>query len=413
MTDTRKYLIFENPGEISLLDLLSMGDSDKRDDESKIGKYDSGLKYALAILFRNNVKVRIYAGEHREFCIGSTILKDETTDKVKEVLTIIEYDDIALIKTHITGFSPRLGYDWEFWMAIREIYSNCLDEKGRNYTCDELPESEENDTKIIIEITDKVQNVIDNWNIHFNTSNYITEDNGLKISWNTNGHLKFYKNSILIYENPDIKTPFSYDWLYAEIDERRIIRDKYDMERAIATTLCRTANLNIIDTICKMDNEDTFESSLELSYNTFSEFWIKRINELYQSSRLSLPTNFRRVLSEKDEVEIGVRRLSSSQVYTWYKAEVVEIPEEEKETTFEDKIRNISKRYNFEIKYPIKESKISGMSILPDVRKKVIYISKEFSEKDMWMLVQAHFRIDSNDKLEYVYKKYVELLLQK
>ena len=54
-----KYLAFRNQGQLSVLDLTTMGDSIKREDDSKIGKFDSGLKYALAILYRNNVKFRI------------------------------------------------------------------------------------------------------------------------------------------------------------------------------------------------------------------------------------------------------------------------------------------------------------------------------------------------------------------
>ena len=33
-------------------------------------------------------------------------------------------------KYHTTAFSTQLGFNWDFWMSIRELWSNCLDEGG-------------------------------------------------------------------------------------------------------------------------------------------------------------------------------------------------------------------------------------------------------------------------------------------
>src|SRR6056297_1102700 len=154
------YLIFKNPGLISVLDLISMGDSDKRDDPEKIGKFDSGLKYALALLYRNSISIQIFSGMLRQYTIGATTLKDDFTNKFKEVLLVNEDKiDGRPPYTHQSGFSPQLGYNWELWMAFREIYSNCLDENGI-ISIENNIDPEDDTTIIAIKIDDKVQEIL-------------------------------------------------------------------------------------------------------------------------------------------------------------------------------------------------------------------------------------------------------------
>jgi len=154
------YLIFKNPGLISVLDLISMGDSDKRDDPEKIGKFDSGLKYALALLYRNGISIQIFSGMSRQYTIGATTLKDEYTNKLKEVLVINEDKrGVRDVIKYETGLSPQLGYNWELWMAFREIYSNCIDEDG--VVSIENNIDPEDGTTIAIRIDDKVQEILD------------------------------------------------------------------------------------------------------------------------------------------------------------------------------------------------------------------------------------------------------------
>ena len=50
------YLIIRNKGIIVEEAITLLGASSKRDDDSKIGYFGSGLKYALACFLRNNRK---------------------------------------------------------------------------------------------------------------------------------------------------------------------------------------------------------------------------------------------------------------------------------------------------------------------------------------------------------------------
>lgn len=55
---------FITPTRISLINLTTIGDSEKREDETKIGKFSSGQAYATALLLRDNVdiEISIYGG---------------------------------------------------------------------------------------------------------------------------------------------------------------------------------------------------------------------------------------------------------------------------------------------------------------------------------------------------------------
>ena len=58
-----KYLRIKNNGLIDPLALTLVGASTKRNDETKIGQFGSGNKFAMAYLIRNGYEVQIYAGK--------------------------------------------------------------------------------------------------------------------------------------------------------------------------------------------------------------------------------------------------------------------------------------------------------------------------------------------------------------
>ena len=146
-----KYLAFRNQGQLSVLDLTTMGDSIKRDDSSKIGKFDSGLKYALAILHRNDVKFRIDLAD-RYYTVSTKTIHDSFNDKSKEVLVINEhinkyygledYDPEAYIyevTKYVTGFETELDYESKAfsntWITIvNDLYEKDLLKANDNLT---------------------------------------------------------------------------------------------------------------------------------------------------------------------------------------------------------------------------------------------------------------------------------------
>ena len=65
-----------NAGEIEPEAFTLMGASTKRGDENMIGRFGSGLKYAICYLIRNDIEFKIFSGK-QEIIFDSVIIVHE------------------------------------------------------------------------------------------------------------------------------------------------------------------------------------------------------------------------------------------------------------------------------------------------------------------------------------------------
>ena len=131
------YVVFENPGEIDPLMIRTSGVSVKEGD-SPIGFFGTGLKYALAILLRNEHEIQIQTGVRAlSFSLLPATIR-------KQPFNLVAMDGEPL------GFTDAVGKTWDVWMAYRELYCNAKDEGGTIYTADELPEPSQGITRVIV-----------------------------------------------------------------------------------------------------------------------------------------------------------------------------------------------------------------------------------------------------------------------
>lgn len=126
-------IVFRNKGAIDPRSITTFGVSSKESD-SAIGYFGTGLKYAIAILLREGCKIDIFTGgEHLSF--GTLEQRVQVDD-----FTFITMNDQPL------SFTTELGKNWEPWQAIRELWCNCLDEKGEAFSADyfdDMPSADE------------------------------------------------------------------------------------------------------------------------------------------------------------------------------------------------------------------------------------------------------------------------------
>lgn len=93
-----------------------------------IGKFGTGLKYAIAVLLRNGCSVQIITPEGRYKFVGHTIqFRGQITEGI-----LMRFWPISggRPKRQELGFTTHYGSNWEMWMAFRELHSNTLDEGG-------------------------------------------------------------------------------------------------------------------------------------------------------------------------------------------------------------------------------------------------------------------------------------------
>ena len=78
-----KYLVVENKCELGLEGLLLMGASTKRSQSGQIGKFGTGLKYALAVLMREGIGLITISGEKRyTFGTEKVTFRDQEFDRI-------------------------------------------------------------------------------------------------------------------------------------------------------------------------------------------------------------------------------------------------------------------------------------------------------------------------------------------
>lgn len=217
-----KYLKIQNDGLLDIRLVALMGGTTKANDQYKIGQFGTGLKYALAFLFRNNLAFRIFVGE-QEVKVHSEI----------EHIAGVDFE-IICINNQRTSITTQMGKEWEAWMIIRELYCNALDEGGLVKEISTNPEGVDGKTTFYVQIDSQIQEVLDNWQMYFiHEIKPIFENSNVAI-YPPGEHLAIYKQGVLIHKTKQ-KAVFRYDLKTASINELREF--KGSVSHAIYTCL--------------------------------------------------------------------------------------------------------------------------------------------------------------------------------
>jgi hypothetical protein len=288
-----KYLHIYNDGLIDVKAFELIGASTKRNDDSKIGFFGSGLKYSIAALLRNQIEFKVYSGgQEYKFTTNRSEFRNEVFDVIS-------------INDKPTSFTTQMGPDWEPWFIVREIYCNALDEtNGGCVITDELPEIDPFKTQFIITVNSAIEDVVKNWNNYFSDSrNDLLYYNNLgKIYEASIDHTLVYRKGIRAYyaertENSYYKSLFHYDFEHLSINESRVAKNEYQMQNLIGRILGSCSAESVIR---KLVNSFKYNDSYELhcvdQFDNFSETWLTVIDE-----RILVPREFAGFYQEEIE----------------------------------------------------------------------------------------------------------------
>lgn len=197
------YLCLSSRGEIDAQALCLMGASVK--DTGAIGEFGSGLKYAIAALLRDNVPFEVWSGTRQ---IDITV-KPETFRG--ESFGVIWIDGKA------TSITTRTGPKWHVRDAVREIWSNALDE-GEASRTDEVPR--EGRSMFRIGLSREVKNMVDNWSQYFcnEVPHVFACPDGRILSQPTTN---YFRRGVWICEDRTAPSIFSYDFRNFDLPESR------------------------------------------------------------------------------------------------------------------------------------------------------------------------------------------------
>lgn len=122
-------IVFETPGLIDGRSLTVVGLSAKPESISPIGRYGTGLKYAIAVLVRLGADVRIFIGrDEHHFVKRKDEFRGKTYDKI--VMRRLRRSWKNWRETELP-FTTDYGLNWKVWQVFRELEANTRDEHGR------------------------------------------------------------------------------------------------------------------------------------------------------------------------------------------------------------------------------------------------------------------------------------------
>ena len=454
---------FITPTRISLINLTTIGDSEKREDETKIGKFSSGQAYTTALLLRDNVdiEISIYGGEDKiedeeghgfmyvpytENITYSTLNRIcNSTNKSKEVI-VLDYqkqyhgncssantfsEGYTESSSIETAFALQLGYNWETWMAYREIMSNVLDEGGYVLEQEVYPEPE---TGTVITLTFDESNefytIWQNRHLYMNFEEPLYElTSSTEALKNEEGYLRIYKQNILVYK--DLKKPSRFAWniKYGTIDERRILNDVYSIEQKISSCIAETKNEEFLRSIITPEfktQENEFLSKNSSYYSYVSDAVKKIVYEVYEEfgEVSSYEWLISKIKSQKD-CKIAGKKIKTVEDSIWsYSSEVTveTIPQPYAEPSIlVDEVEyitpfasDINKHYNFNLDVEVKVAKLLGSKVVTDKFEKCLIIDENFDiQKDFHTFVVEYLDLTQEGNVVETLAKYICNLIKK
>lgn len=415
---------FVTPTKLSLIDITSMGDSSKRGDEKTIGAFDSGLKYSIALLLRHNVGIRIlvaadpilhetYEEPVVEMYEFDTFIEEcPNTDKKKELIKVLCSTTPlggAPINPHDmrepsqgeqwevkTGFAKALGYNWELFMALRELWSNMLDEGGcvNENTYDET-DVEGTIITLEFEATNPFYEIWQNRHLYINEKPFLYKlSNRVEVLENKEGYLRIYKQNILVHEDRDMPSRYAWNIHFGELDERRLLRNVSSVENSIAEAICYTTNEDFLREIVTADFQVKEKEFLSNSY-TYASVSDKAndiATEVYSEHGVvkSYDWVITKIRGRKD-CKINGKTLKTVEDSLWNYSKTVTIetvpcPVYEEVEIVDDQVvssssvlqQEIDKIYNFKVDVEVKTAKLKGNKVVADKYDNCLIIDDAF-----------------------------------
>lgn len=239
-----KYLKFKNNGEIQLEAITLLGASTKRTDGNKIGFFGSGNKFAIAYLLRNGYDICLFAGNNE--------LKVTTQPQRlgEEIFDVIHINNIP------TSITTEFGAKWKLWQALRELYSNAIDEGGESIEVVDKIIPIEGETHYYILMRPELLDWFSNFNDYFSENKEVLfESKYGKILKKHNNLAHLYRKGIKVYESKD-NSLYDYDFNDISITEDRIISYSWEISEKIWRIIYSCTNKDIIRNIFHNINQN-------------------------------------------------------------------------------------------------------------------------------------------------------------
>lgn len=252
-------------------EIATLGASTKRGDRSTIGQYGTGNKYAIAYFLKHNIGIRLITGG-REIQLSTEpiTIKNQTFDAV-------------LVDGQRAGFVTELGYKWQLWQAVRELYANAIDEGLLRFgIVEEYENGDPETTTFIIEETDEVKDLMLNFYKYFAVDEPALWENGRgRILAKKGKACRVFYRGFKCFETEN-DSLFDYDIFNIEITEDRVAKYYWDIEIEIQQLMAECDDPTIVRAMLHGVKNDVMESktdSLYVSKLPYSQTWKNEIGK--------------------------------------------------------------------------------------------------------------------------------------
>lgn len=304
-------IIMQNEGLLDLELLKLMGASIK-ETSNPIGFFGTGLKYAIAILLREEIDFSLFVGknEYTFFHEAKTIRNRQFNICMMQGPS----DSIEL------PFTLDYGKNWKPWQAFRELYSNCLDENGLISYNDDLYPKDDCTTLYI-------RGAIDTNGVFLKELD--------KVCLYKDDRVEIYEgqSAVLYYKGikaKELSKPCQYTYnllKHVDLTEDRLIAHEYQVDRELASCITKCTDATLVKTILNIE-DSYFENDIDF-------YWAEGAPE----------ETFKSIAAP-----LSVANKSVAAYY--HKHEPVELGYEEKLANFMSDLRYLCEDYDVVIKEP-------------------------------------------------------------
>lgn len=243
-------ITMQNKGLLDV-DLLKLMGASVKETDNPIGFFGTGLKYAIAILLREEINFSLFVGTNEyKFFYETKTIRDRQFD-----ICMMQgpCDSIEL------PFTLDYGKNWLSWQAFRELYSNCLDENGVISYSDDL-HPKDNYTTICI------YDAIDTEGVFLKEldKTCLYKDNRVEIYAGESRNL-YYRG----IKAKELSKPcqYTYNLLnHIDLTEDRLIAHEYQVDRELSTCIAKCDNEYLVRSILNAKDQ-YFESNIDFYWS--------------------------------------------------------------------------------------------------------------------------------------------------
>lgn len=325
------YIKITNTSDnVNRLKLEKLGFSTKREDESTIGQFGSGIKFAPIAAIRRGMEFVFKGNDSTGSYILEYIVKDE--DDIQSIY--YKYEDYEK-PSSFTVDAGVLSWENDF-QIYREVVANAIDEtklNGGSWSIDIVDtidkEPVDNEFSVYMTATESMLSINENFDKFFSVNreklyesmDYFCKDSSLYKR--IDDQFRVYSKGVLVYSSDNVIEScgdeciglFDYQFDDIKLNEERTISSQYELNRKITSTLALIDNPTIveavIDTMLDLETSNFYELTNIPSYmfcvSRSSSTWVEVMDKKYPNT----------VLLRDIEASINVKATIKSRGYNF------------------------------------------------------------------------------------------------